>query len=124
METKTRYFNSKLIGSVLAGIGFFLSPLSWWNDLVINIPLAYLMASLVGIIFPGYFAMFMIIGYWLTNVLGLVLMHRGGQLALGKEKPIYSLHSIITDLFISLIYSLIIGVLVVSGILKLPTEYF
>ena len=31
-----------LINIILVTAGFILSPLSWWNDLLVNIPLAYL----------------------------------------------------------------------------------
>jgi hypothetical protein len=30
----------KSYGGVLGFIGFMLSPLSWWNDLFVNVPLA------------------------------------------------------------------------------------
>lgn len=32
---------------LLLGIGWLLSPLCWWNDLVINLPLAWLVARLL-----------------------------------------------------------------------------
>ena len=31
----------KIKGGVVAMIGFLLSPLSWWNDAFVNIPIAY-----------------------------------------------------------------------------------
>ena len=33
-------WNRKMSGGVMAFIGFMLSPLSWWNDLFVNVPLA------------------------------------------------------------------------------------
>src|SRR5437762_2871403 len=63
-------------GTALAFVGFMLSPLSWWNDLVVNVPLALAFAWLVSWFYRGAFAASFILGYWLTNVLGLVLMHR------------------------------------------------
>ena len=41
----------KLGGSVLAFVGFMLSPLSWWNDAFVNIPLALLFAWLMSAIY-------------------------------------------------------------------------
>lgn len=111
-------------GSLLGVLGFLLSPLSWWNDLLINIPLAYGLSFLTNRLIPGFFPMYMIIYYWLTNVLGLVLMHRGGELALRNEGGQYGTKAILKDIGISLIYSIIIGGLVVLGLLKLPHEYF
>jgi len=123
MESITNKSHKK-IGGLIVLLGFLLSPLSWWNDLIINIPLAYLIATGLTLFFPGYFAMFMILGYWLTNVLGLVLMHRGGQLVIHDDQHPYNIHSVIKHLSISLVYSLILGIIVMTGILKLPTEYF
>src|ERR1035438_1053489 len=37
----------KMTGGVVAMIGFMLSPLSWWNDLFVNVPLALAFAWLV-----------------------------------------------------------------------------
>ena len=39
----------KLTGGILGVLGFMLSPLSWWNDAVVNLPLALLFAWLVGL---------------------------------------------------------------------------
>jgi len=30
----------KVTGGILGLVGFMLSPLSWWNDLFVNVPLA------------------------------------------------------------------------------------
>jgi len=67
----------KLQGSVLGFIGFMLSPLSWWNDAFVNLPLAVGFGWLVALIYRPAFEGAVIAGYWLTNVLGLVLMHKG-----------------------------------------------
>ena len=34
----------KITGGILGVVGFMLSPLSWWNDAVVNLPLALLFA--------------------------------------------------------------------------------
>ena len=60
----------KVTGGVLAMIGFMLSPLSWWNDLFVNVPLALAFAWLVSLFYKPAFAASLVIGYWLTNVLG------------------------------------------------------
>ena len=69
----------KLTGGTLAFVGFMLSPLSWWNDLIVNVPLALVFAWLVSFFYPPAFKSCVIIGYWLTNVLGFILMHKGAQ---------------------------------------------
>src|SRR5436190_24167442 len=71
-------------GGLLGFIGFLLSPLSWWNDLVINVPLAIGFAWLVSLLHRPAFGPAVVVGYWLTNVIGLILMHKGAQRAFGK----------------------------------------
>ena len=112
--------DQKAKGITLGIIGYILSPLSWWNDLVINIPLAYGFASLFGLISEKLFFPMMVIGYWITNVLGFVLMHYGIGMATQKKERI----NIKKQVLILLGYTILIAVLVKSGILKLPTAYF
>lgn len=59
---------------VLLAVGWLLSPLCWWNDLVINLPIAYGVGLLVKHWKPEWFTGGMILGYWLSNVAGIVLM--------------------------------------------------
>src|SRR5712691_10539499 len=66
----------RIKGGIVAFIGFMLSPLSWWNDLVVNVPLALAFAWIVSWFLPSLFTVIFIVGYWLTNVLGFVLMHK------------------------------------------------
>jgi hypothetical protein len=69
-------------GGILATIGYLLSPLSWWNDLYLNIPLAYAGAWLVRLVYNPAFLPAFIVCYWITNITGLVLMHKGiGKIA-------------------------------------------
>jgi hypothetical protein len=94
-------------GSVLAVVGYLLSPLSWWNDLFINIPLAYLFASLCGMLSASFFMPCMVLGYWLTNIAGLILLHKGavkiagndGLKQYGKAIRNKSFYQGLTDLF-------------------------
>src|SRR5207247_5989519 len=69
----------KISGGILAMVGFLLSPLSWWNDLFVNVPLALVFAWIVSFFYRPAFEASLIVGYWLTNVLGLVLMHKGAE---------------------------------------------
>jgi hypothetical protein len=121
----------KVTGGILGVIGFMLSPLSWWNDAVVNLPLALIFASLVGLVYrpaanPGShtFDAMVILGYWLTNVLGFVLMHKGAQQALFREEKKYSRRELVKDVAISLAYTALIVVLIKMGVLKPITAYF
>lgn len=64
-------------GLLLMTIGYILSPLSWWNDLFVNMPIAYGIAVLFSFIDRKLFMPALVGGYWATNVLGLFLMHEG-----------------------------------------------
>src|SRR5262245_23408917 len=98
----------KLQGSLLAWIGFMLSPLSWWNDLFVNVPLALAFAWFIALFYPPAFEPSVLVGYWLTNVLGLVLLHKGGRRFFLKDNqplPSYSRRDLLKDLAISLLYT-------------------
>jgi UPF0716 family protein affecting phage T7 exclusion len=110
-------------GGIVAFIGFMLSPLSWWNDLFVNIPLALGFAWVVSLVHrPAFMASF-VVGYWLTNVLGFVLMHRGGGQAITGDAQPYSRRALLRDVGISLAYTLVIVALIKFGILKPLPDY-
>lgn len=114
----------RAVGGVIAFIGYMLSPLSWWNDLFINVPLALLFAWGTSFFYKPAFGPSLILGYWLTNVLGFILLHKGAQHALSGETRPYSRRDLFKDVIISLAYTLIIVVLVKLGILKPIQSYF
>jgi len=114
----------KVSGGILAVIGFMLSPLSWWNDLFVNVPLALAFAWVVSLFYKPAFEVSLIIGYWLTNVLGFVLMHKGAQRALSEKESPYSRRDLLRDVGISLLYTALILGLLKLGILKPIENYF
>lgn len=114
----------KIRGGLLAFIGYMLSPLSWWNDMFVNVPLALVFAWIVSAFYRPAFSPSLVIGYWLTNVLGFVLMHKGAQTALANQDRKYSRRDLVKDLTISLLYTLLIVGLVKCGVLKPVQGYF
>jgi hypothetical protein len=121
----------KVTGGVLGVIGFMLSPLSWWNDAVVNLPLALIFASVVGFFYrpaarpnSTAFDAMVILGYWLTNILGFVLMHKGAQNAFSDKPLKYSWRALLKDIGISLLYTAVIVVLIKVGVLKPIQDYF
>ncbi len=89
-------------------IGYILSPLSWWNDLFVNVPLSYLFALLVtsitnAVSFPLAFS----IGYMLTNIAGIMLM---------KLSITLSRKNMVRDILLSVIYS-VVAYIILSNIL-------
>jgi hypothetical protein len=119
----------RVTGGTLAMVGYMLSPLSWWNDAFVNVPLALAFAWLISSFFgPGwreaYFEAAIVVGYWLTNILGLVLLHKGAeQMVSGLKKP-YTRRAFVRDVGISLAYTALLLALVKCGALKPVTDYF
>jgi hypothetical protein len=121
----------KITGGVLGVIGFMLSPLSWWNDAVVNLPLALIFAYLVGLVYrpaaqpdSTAFDAAVILGYWLTNILGFILMHKGAQQAFSKTEKKYSRRELLKDAIVSVAYTALIVILIKIGVLKPISAYF
>ena len=90
----------------------------------VNVPLALVFAWMVSAFYGPAFGPSLVIGYWLTNVLGFVLMHKGAQTALANEDRKYSRNALLKDITISLLYTLLIVGLVKWGVLKPAQAYF
>lgn len=106
-------------------LGFLLSPLSWWNDLFINLPLATGMAWLAAWFHPPAFETALIVAYWMTNVLGLLLLHLGVRHASIQDQPKLGWRrELLVNLVVSLVYTLLIVLLVRLGMLKPIGSYF
>lgn len=113
----------KIFGGGMAAVGFLLSPLSWWNDLLINIPLAYFLASPLGLINRKIFIVGFVGFYWLTNLLGFVLMHLG--LIEWRGSVDKTLQQLLKENFpMTFIYTLLMVLVVQFGWVKLPWDYF
>lgn len=67
----------KLRGGFFLLIGYLLSPLSWWNDLFFNLPVAYGFGYLCSLFSPNLLIPCAIAGYWLSNIAGILLMQAG-----------------------------------------------
>lgn len=104
-------FMVRIYGSIIGTVGFILSPASWWNDLVVNIPLALAMARLASYLTGmEYFDVLFVVSYWVTNLVGVVLMAYG----YGKAfKPDLSRREILVSLISASIYT-IVAVLVLD----------
>lgn len=114
----------KIKWGILATIGYLLSPLSWWNDLFINIPLAYIFALPFGFVSKKLFLPAMILGYWITNIVGFILIHKGVVGLASEETKKYTRKELMKNIIISIIYTIIVVIFVLIGWLKFPLEYF
>lgn len=94
-------------------VGFMLSPLSWWNDMVVNLPLAVAFGWVVSLFQPAWYNAAVVVGYWLTNVLGFVLMHRAAaKLLSDSPRPPYGWRPLCRDMLVSLLYTGLIVLLI------------
>lgn len=110
-------------GAVVAVVGFALSPLSWWNDLLVNVPIAYAIALPFGALGDDLFLPALIGGYWLTNVAGLVMLHRGLVTVARDDEMEYGREQLATDLAVAVAYTVAMVLLVRHGVLRLPWDY-
>jgi hypothetical protein len=113
----------RVSGGVMAAAGYMLSPLSWWNDAFVNLPLAYIFAWIVSRFYRPAFEVSLVLGYWLTNVLGLILMRKGAQEAVSKKQKWYSRRELALDVAVSLAYTALIVVLLRQQVLKPIEDY-
>lgn len=114
----------KTVGGFTALVGYMLSPLSWWNDLFVNVPLAIAFAWVISLFSKRAFMPSLVVGYWLTNVVGFILLHKGAEQILSKHPKRYSRRDLARDVAISLLYTAVIVVLVQCGVLKPVQSYF
>jgi hypothetical protein len=108
----------RLASGIVAVIGYLLSPLSWWNDAFVNLPLAWLFASLVSLASHRLFVPAMILGYWLTNIAGLLMMAHGTAGFVTGDSPRLRRRQLVLSLAAATGYTLLIVLLYAFGILK------
>jgi hypothetical protein len=112
----------KLRGGFLFAVGWLLSPLCWWNDLIFNLPIAYLFGYLFSWISADLFLPFTIAGYWLSNIAGILLMQAGVLDVLqGQAKERNLKKELLTGIATSTAYTLVILALVYFKILDTPS---
>ena len=112
-----------LKGFFFLALGYMLSPLSWWNDLFFNLPIAYAFGHLVSCFTPQWFLSATVIGYWLSNILGFVFMQFGARDIAFRNTT----HNLQKDLVISLgtstLYTVAVVVLFKLNILDTPALF-
>jgi len=110
----------RLGGGLLVVIGFLLSPLCWWNDLVINLPLAYGFGYLCNRFVQGWLLPGAIAGYWLSNLGGILLMQVGGNQMLQENTEQKSFNKVLlSGIVTSSLFTVILLVLVHLQIIDL-----
>jgi hypothetical protein len=107
----------RLRGGIVAFVGWLLSPLSWWNDAFVNLPLAWLFASAVSLISHRLFLPAVVVGYWLTNIAGILLMARGTAEAVAGSRQSRP-RQLLLSIAAATAYTVLAVVLVRLGVLK------
>ncbi|MCC5625200.1 hypothetical protein [Nostoc sp. CHAB 5715] len=111
----------KLRGGFFLVLGYLLSPLCWWNDLLFNLPIAYGFGYGCSLLSPKLLFPCSIIGYWLSNIVGILLMQFGSKDIFQKEPQEHNLKKeLITGLISSTAYTLLIMLLIQLKILDSP----
>lgn len=111
---------TKLRGGFLVGLGYLLSPLSWWNDLIFNLPIAAVFGYAVSWYEPTWFLPATAVGYWASNVLGILMMQWGATDLLWSEQERNPQRELLMGLGTSTAYTLLILGLVYFHILETP----
>jgi hypothetical protein len=112
--------NKRIADIIMVGAGYILSPLSWWNDLLVNVPLAYIFSYPFSLISEQLFLPTFIIGYWITNLVGILLLHWGGSELIYRDRKTIGIKQ---SILISIIYTIVIVIFVLFGWLEAPDKY-
>ncbi|MEH1871649.1 hypothetical protein [Nostoc sp.] len=119
-EFKKDIFKKLRCGFFLV-LGYLLSPLCWWNDLLFNLPIAYGFGYACSLLSPKLLLPCSIIGYWLSNIVGILLMQFGSKDIFQKEPQEHNLKKeLISGLISSTAYTLLIILLIQLKILDSP----
>ena len=111
----------KLRGGFFLVIGFLMSPLSWWNDLFFNLPIAYFFGYVCSLLSPDLLVPCSIVGYWLSNIAGILLMQVGAVDVFQEQPKERNLKKeLLTGLVSSTLYTIVILALIQFNILD-PT---
>jgi hypothetical protein len=103
------------LNKILFFIGWLLSPFTWWNDALVNIPLSYISANFLALFIRLPFVWLVIGSYWLTNILGISLLYLSGKELLAARNN--RIKNIISMALSITLYSLIVFLLNKLGVL-------
>ncbi|RAM52727.1 MAG: hypothetical protein C6Y22_04575 [Hapalosiphonaceae cyanobacterium JJU2] len=123
-EDLPKTFLQKLRGGLFLVLGYLLSPLCWWNDLIFNLPIAYFFGYVCSFFTPKLFMPSAIIGYWLSNIIGIILMQMGAIDVFQKQPQEHNLKKeLLTGLVSSTVYTLLILLLIQFKVLDTPNLF-
>lgn len=113
-------FLRKLRGGAIASLGYLLSPLSWWNDIFFNLPIALVFGYGIAWFNPDWFLSGTLLGYWLSNVIGIVMLQFGAMDLWIDPTQRNITRDLLLGLGGSTIYTIVAALLVYLHLLELP----
>jgi hypothetical protein len=120
-DSGTKTWLKKLRGGLLITVGYLLSPLCWWNDLFFNLPIAYAFGYICSWISPDLLFPGSIVGYWLSNIAGMLLMQFGAvDVLTNKPKENNLKKELLTGLASSTAFTVAIVALVYFKVIDIP----
>jgi hypothetical protein len=123
-ESLPKTLLQKLRGGFFVVIGYLLSPLCWWNDLIFNLPIAYFFGYICSLFSPKLMMPGVIVGYWLSNIIGILLMQAGAIDVLQKKSQERNLKKeLLTGLLSSTAYTFLILALIQFKIIDTPNLF-
>jgi hypothetical protein len=109
-----------LRGGLLVGIGYMLSPLSWWNDVFFNLPIAIAVGYAISWLHPSWFVPGTLAGYWLSNVVGMVMMQFGATDIFWADERRNPHRDLLIGFGSSTLYTIAVAALVYWHVLEVP----
>jgi hypothetical protein len=109
-----------LRGGLLVGIGYMLSPLSWWNDVFFNLPIAIAVGYAISWLHPSWFVPGTLAGYWLSNVVGMVMMQFGATDIFWADERRNPQRDLLIGFGSSTLYTIAVAALVYWHVLEIP----
>lgn len=88
--------------------------------MVVNVPLSYAFSYPFALVDQRLFLPAFILGYWLSNLLGFLMLHRGAAGLLSRQRPSMGLRY---SVLVALVYTLVIVLLVWLDWIPVPTEF-
>ena len=123
-EAFKKDFFTKLRGGFFLVLGYLLSPLCWWNDLLFNLPIAYGFGYVCSLLSPKLLLPCSIIGYWLSNIVGILLMQLGSADVFQNQSKQRNLKKeLLTGLISSTVFTAVVIVLMQLKIIDAPVLF-
>ena len=107
---------AKFFSRIIFFIGWLLSPFTFWNDVFVNIPISYICANLLSRIIRVDFLLLVLVAYWLSNAVGVLMMYASGKAIIRDKRAL--MRELAVFLATIALYSAILILLNKAGVLR------